>query len=68
MIDDIFEFVVEILLELVPSVVWKILLFVIGIMIIAIGATMLGESPLTGGALLVVGMLLGLGSLVSLLR
>lgn len=68
MIDDIFEFVVEILLELVPSVVWKILLFVIGIIIVAIGATMLGKSPLTGGAMLVVGMLLGLSSLVSLLR
>jgi hypothetical protein len=68
MIGDIFEFIVEILLDLIPNFVWKILLFVLGIIITAIGVTMLGESLLTGGALLVVGMLLGLSSLFSLLR
>jgi hypothetical protein len=68
MIGDIFEFIIEILIDLLPNFVWKILLFVLGIIITAIGVTMLGESPLTGGALLVVGMLLGLSSLLSLLR
>lgn len=68
MIGDIFEFIVEILLDLIPTFVWKILLFVLGIIITAIGVSMLVESPLTGGVLLVVGMLLGLSSLLSLLR
>lgn len=68
MIGDIFEFIVEILLDLIPTFVWKILLFVLGIIITAIGVSMLAESPLTGGVLLVVGILLGLSSLLSLLR
>lgn len=68
MIGDIFEFIVEILLDLIPTFVWKILLFVLGIIITAIGVSMLVESPLTGGVLLVVGILLGLSSLLSLLR
>lgn len=68
MIGDIFEFIVEILLDLIPTFVWKILLFVLGIIITAIGVSMLAESPLTGGVLLVVGILLGLSSLLSLPR
>ena len=68
MIDDILAFVFEIVLDLVPTIVWKLLLFVIGIVLTAVGVTLLDNSPQTGSALLVVGMVLLVGLLVSLAR
>jgi hypothetical protein len=68
MIDDIFGFVFDIVLEFVPTVVWKLLLFVIGIVMTAVGVTLLDNSPQTGSALIVVGVVLLVGLLVSLVR
>jgi len=68
MIDDIFAFVFDIVLDFVPTIVWKLLLFVIGIVLTAVGVTLLDNSPQTGSALLVVGMVLLVGLLVSLAR
>lgn len=68
MLDDILEFILELLLELIPNTVWKILLFVIGIVITAVGVTILTESTLTGGGLIIVGVSLGIGSVVSMYR
>ena len=68
MIDDIFGFVFEIVLEFVPTIVWKLLLFVIGIVLTAVGLTLLDESPQIGSALIVVGVVLLVGLLVSLAR
>jgi hypothetical protein len=68
MIDDIFGFVFDIVLEFVPTVVWKLLLFVIGIVMTAVGVTLLDNSPQTGSALIVVGVVLLVGLLVSLAR
>jgi uncharacterized membrane protein YgdD (TMEM256/DUF423 family) len=68
MIDDIFEFIFDILLELVPNAVWKVLLSVIGIVMTAVGAAQIAESTRIGVALIVVGTFLFVGSLVSLYR
>lgn len=68
MLDDILGVIAEILLDLVPNIVWKVLLFVIGVAIAAVGVTMLTESTLTGGGLILVGVCLGLGSSVSVYR
>ena len=68
MIDDIFEFIFDIVLEFIPTIVWKLLLFVIGIVLTAVGVTLLGESPQIGSALIAVGVVLLVGLLVSLAR
>ena len=68
MIDDVSEFIFDVVLEFVPTIVWKLLLFVIGIVMAAVGVTMLNESPQTGGALIAVGMVVLVGSFVSLAR
>jgi hypothetical protein len=68
MIDEILGFVFDALIELVPAVVWKLLFLLIGIMMIGIGLTVLEQSTQTGGALIVVGTLSMIGSLVSLYR
>lgn len=68
MIDDIFEFLFHIVLEFVPTIVWKLLLVVIGIVLTAVGVTLLDNSPQTGSVLIVVGMVLLVGLLVSLAR
>jgi hypothetical protein len=68
MIDDIFGFVFEIVLEFVPTIVWKLLLFVLGIVLTAIGVTLFDNSPQTGSALIVVGVVVLVGLLVSLAR
>lgn len=68
MIDDIFAFVFDIVLEFVPTIVWKLLLFVIGTVLTAVGVTLLDESPQTGSALIAVGMVVLVGLLVSLAR
>ncbi|QWC18449.1 hypothetical protein [Halorubrum sp. 2020YC2] len=68
MIDDIFEFIFQMLLELVPNAVWKVLLAVIGTVMAAVGTTVITDSTRTGAALLLVGAVLSVGSLVSLYR
>ncbi|WP_324760937.1 hypothetical protein [Haloarcula montana] len=68
MIDEILGFIFDVLLELVPAVVWKFLFLLIGIIMTVIGVTVLEESTQTGGALIVVGTLSMIGSLVSLYR
>lgn len=68
MIDDIFEFIFELLLELIPNAVWKILLSVVGIAMTAVGVTKITESTRIGAALIAVGTFLFIGSLLSLYR
>ncbi|OYR41886.1 hypothetical protein DJ82_04025 [Halorubrum sp. Ib24] len=68
MIDDIFEFIIELLLELVPNAVWKVLLSVVGIAMTAVGAIKITESTRIGAALIAVGTFLFIGSLLSLYR
>lgn len=68
MIDEIFEFIFDMLLELVPNVVWKILLLVIGVVMTAVGATIITDSTRIGVALIAVGTFLFVGSIVSLYR
>jgi uncharacterized membrane protein YgdD (TMEM256/DUF423 family) len=68
MIDDIFEFIFELLLELIPNAVWKILLSVVGIAMTAVGATKITESTRIGATLIAVGTFLFIGSLLSLYR
>jgi uncharacterized membrane protein YgdD (TMEM256/DUF423 family) len=68
MIDDIFGFIIELLLELVPNAVWKVLLSVVGIVMTAVGAMKITESTRIGSALILVGTLLFVGSIVSLYR
>mgnify|MGYP006876420110 CR=1 FL=1 len=68
MIDEILGFIFDVLLELVPAVVWKLLFLLIGIIMTVIGVTVLEESTQTGGALIVVRTLSMIGSLVSLYR
>jgi len=68
MIDDIFEFIFDMIIEFVPTIVWKLLLFVIGIVMTAVGVTILDKSPQTGSALIVVGVLLLGGALFLMAR
>lgn len=68
MIDDIFGLVFDVVLEFVPTIVWKLLLFVTGVVLTAVGVTLLDNSPQTGSALIIVGVVLLVGSLVSLAR
>lgn len=68
MIDDIVEIILDILVEFIPNIVWKLLFVVIGIVATAVGITIVNESPQTGGALIIVGVVLLGGSLVSLYR
>ena len=68
MIDDILEFIFELLLELVPNAVWKVLLSVVGIAMTVVGATNSTESTRIGAALIAVGTFLFIGSLLSLYR
>ena len=55
MINDVFELTFELLLELVPNAVWKILLSAFGISMTGLGAAKITESTRIGAALLVVG-------------
>lgn len=68
MIDDIFAFVFDIVLEFVPTIVWKLLLFVLGIVLTAVGVTLLDNSPQTGSLLIIVGVVVLIGLLVSVAR
>ncbi|WP_143420526.1 hypothetical protein [Halorubrum sp. Ib24] len=68
MIDEILEFAVDILLEFIPNAVWKFLLFLAGTATAAVGWSMINNSTQAGGALIVVGVVMAIGSLVSLYR
>lgn len=68
MIDDIFGLVFDIVVDFVPTTVWKLLLFVVGVVVTVVGVTMLDGSPQTGSVLIVVGVVLLVGSLFSLAR
>ena len=68
MISDIFEFIFELLLELIPNAVWKVLLSVVGIVMTVVGVTKITGSTRIGAALIVVGTFLFIGSLISLYR
>lgn len=68
MIDEVFEFLLDILLEFVPTIVWKLLLAVIGVVATAVGVAMFEESPQMGGALIAVGVVLLVGLLISAAR
>lgn len=52
MIDELLEFAVDTLLEFIPNVVWKFLVFLAGIATAAVGWSMINKSTQAGGALL----------------
>ena len=68
MLDNILEFGFDLLIDFLPTTVWKVLVLLIGTAMTAVGAKLLDESRLVGGALTVVGVLLLVGSAVSLYR
>lgn len=68
MIDDAFGLIFDIVVEFVPTIVWNLLFFVIGMVMTATGVTILGESTQTGSVLIAVGVVLLVGTLVSLVR
>jgi len=68
MIDELLEFIIDILLELVPNIVWKFILSLVGIVMTVIGASMITESTQLGGVLTVVGTVLIIVPLLSLYR
>ena len=67
MIDDILEFAVDVLLEFIPNILWKFLLFLAGIATAAVGWSIINKSTQAGGVLIVVGVVIAIGSLVSLM-
>jgi len=68
MIDDILAVLLDIVVEFIPNSVWKILAFVIGAIATAAGVIMIDESLWAGGALVVVGVFLLTGSVISWYR
>lgn len=68
MIDDTFGLIFDIVVEFVPTIVWKLLLFVIGMVMTAAGVTMFDESAQAGNVLIAVGVVLLVGTLLSLVR
>jgi len=68
MIDDVLRFIIDILLELVPNTVWKLILSLVGVVMTVIGASMITESTQLGGGLIVVGTVLVIIPLLSLYR
>lgn len=68
MIDEILELLLDIVVEFIPNSVWKVLSFVIGAVATATGIIMFTESPLAGGVLIVVGMLLLVWPIISWYR
>ena len=55
MLDDIIEPVFDVILELVPTVIPKLLLLLAGLAAVAVGVPLLADAPLVGGALTVLG-------------
>lgn len=68
MIDEILEFAVDVLLESIPNIGWKFLLFLAGISTAPVGWSTINKSTQAGGVLIVVGVIIAIGSLVSLYR
>ena len=68
MIDELLEFIIDILLELVPNTVWKLILSLVGVVMAVIGASIITESTQLGGVLTVVGTVLIIVPLLSLYR
>lgn len=68
MIDEILEFTVDLLVELVPNTIWKIILLLVGVVTAAIGATLINESTQVGGTLMILGTVLTIISLLLLYR
>ena len=68
MIDDILTVLLDIVVEFIPNSVWKILAFVIGATATAAGVVMINESLWTGVALIIVGVFLLIGSVISWYR
>lgn len=68
MIDEILAVLLDIVVEFIPDNVWKILAFVIGAMATAAGVVMINESLWTGRALIIVGVFLLTGSVISWYR
>ena len=68
MIDEIVELLLDGIVEFIPNSVWKILAFVVGAVATAAGVVMIDESLWTGGALIITGLLLLAGSVVSWIR
>lgn len=56
MIDDLFELLFDVAVELVPNSVWKVLAFTIGIITMGAGVMLFDQSTRTGGLLILVGM------------
>ena len=55
MIDEIFEVIFDIVLEFIPDVVLRAILLLAGFVATTIGVLLLGESPLLGAGVAVVG-------------
>ena len=68
MIDEIVGLFLDVVVEFVPNSVWKILAFVVGAVATAAGVVMIDESLWAGGALIITGLLLLAGSVVSWIR
>ena len=68
MIDDILTVLLDLVVEFIPNSVWKILAFVIGAMATAAGVVMINESLWTGVTLIIVGVFLLIGSVISWYR
>jgi hypothetical protein len=68
MIDEIGELLLDAVVELIPNRVWKILAFVIGLVATAAGVLMIDRSLWTGVTLVIVGLFLLGGSVLSWLR
>ena len=65
MIDEILELVLDVVIEFIPNSVWRVLAFVLGVVITAAGLITFNESSWTGGVLIAVGMFLLGGSVIS---
>ena len=55
MIDEIFEVIFDVILEFVPNVVLRAILLLAGFVATAVGVLLLGESPLLGAVVTVIG-------------
>lgn len=56
MIDDLFELLLDVAVELIPNSVWKLLAFILGIVLIGAGVMLFNQSTSTGGVLVLVGI------------
>ena len=68
MIDEIFELILDIFLDLIPNWILKIVVIIVGIVTTWFGVQLLNESLWTGGAVTVIGLFLIGGSLLSFIR